>query len=105
MAITIPVTNDPSSKFTIDLDTQECQFNIRWSVASNVWILNFQDLTASRTYNGLRLLSGVDLFKPLAMPLLGSLYVIDLEGQNLDPDFDNFGDRYQLIYVGVDETL
>ena len=85
MPLTIPLTNDPSYKFRVDLDGQDCQFKIRWSVYANVWLLDFSDLTEGRSYNGLRLLGGVDLFKSSVLRGLGDfpLLVLGYSGRSL----------------------
>lgn len=45
------------------------------------------------------LVNGADLFEPYGHQELGSLFVIDGEGLNEIPDFDNMGDRYKILYV------
>ena len=105
MPIIIQTTNAPSSQFDIALDDDSVRLRFFWSLTGEVWYMDMENLTTGDVVNGIRVVGGVDLFEPYAFHTLGRLFLIDNEGENLDPDFDNFGDRYQLLYVGKNESL
>lgn len=100
--LVIPVTPDPYSQFTIDLDGQTIDLTIRWNATLEQWIMNLSGVTFETTVNGITLVTGVNLLGPYAIRELGQLWLVDLEEKNSepgDPETADFGDRFQLIYV------
>lgn len=95
----VPVTPTPSQQFTIDLDGQTVDISIRWNATAEQWVMDLVGVTFTTTLNGITLVTGVNVLAPYAVRELGQLWVVDLEEKNEEPDFDNFGDRYQLLYV------
>jgi hypothetical protein len=104
-AQTIPVTNDTPATFQISLDDEIYTINLRWNFTDTAWYMDIIGINNTVDFKGLKLVSGVDIFFPLAITELGRLFVVDLEEKNKDPDYDLFGDRFQLIYVPKNETL
>jgi hypothetical protein len=94
----IPVTNDPQT-FNVELDGNTYTFKMRWNITDGAWYTNITGVTNDVIINGLKLVTGPDLLLPYAVTELGSLYVTDTNGTELDPDFDNWGDDYLLVYV------
>ena len=112
-SLVIPVQPYPETISKIDLDGEPYRLRIYWmpydTVAQQVtetagkWLL---DLTGEN--NGIEILSisllvGVNLLEPFGYRELGGLAVADTEGKLEDPDFDGFGTRWKLIYVGRDD--
>jgi len=95
----IPVTNDPGSKFNVELDGNTYALSLRWNITDGAWYLNLQGVTNSVALPGLKLVTGPNLLHPYAEIDLGALYVVDKNDQQRDPDFDNFGDDFLLVYV------
>lgn len=97
--VIIPTTPVPSQQFTIDLDGQTLDVKIRWNATAKQWVANFIGVTFPLELNGITLVTGVNILGPYAVRELGQLWVVDLEDKGSEPDFDNFGDRFQIMYV------
>ena len=95
----IPTTPNPSQQFTIDLDGQTVDMSIRWNATTEQWVLDLTGITFVTSVNGITLVTGVNVLEIYAIRELGQLWVVDLEEKNSEPDFDNFGDRFQIMYV------
>ena len=95
----IPLTPEPSQEFTIDLDGQTIQLNVRWNATAGQWFMNLVGITFDTIINGITLVTGINLLDAYAVRELGELWMVDLDEENAEPDFDNFGDRFQLMYV------
>ena len=100
MAIkTIPLTANAFYTFDIELDGKQCRFTFRWNTTDNAWYMNIEGISFELLLTGIKCVSGANLLAPYAVIELGGLYIIDTEDKNRDPDFDNFGDVYKLLYV------
>lgn len=100
----IPVTPEPHQQFTIDLDGETVDLTIRWNATSEQWVMNFVGVTFETTVNGIALVTGVDLLGPYAVREVGQIWLVDLEAKNGEPgspEDADFGDRFQLLYVGI----
>ena len=93
----IPVAPKPSTQFTVDLDGETVDLTIRWNSTAEQW--DPVGVTFTTTLNGVVLVAGVDLLAPYAVRELGQLWLVDLEAKLEEPGFDDFGDRFQLLYV------
>lgn len=97
----IPMTNKfPRSRFTITLEGNPYEFVIHWNETISAWYMNLRSITDSAIdFKGIRLVGGVNLLKPFAILELGALYMVDGEGLNEDPNYDDMGGRFRLYYV------
>ena len=100
----IPVTLTPYSEFTVDLESLTWRMRTRWNETDAAWYLDLEGISdSSINFKGIKIVSGCNLLKPFVILQLGGLYLIDREDKLADPDYDNFGTRYALLYVGLDE--
>lgn len=95
----LPLFVDPRYNYSIDLEDDVFQFTIHWNENDSAWYLDLLGISNDVNIKGIKLVTGVNLIKPYAILELGGLYVIDNDGEGLDPDYDNIGTRYQLYYV------
>ena len=100
--LTIPVEPVPWTEFNIDLEENTTvRFTIKWNDTDEAWYCNLTGVSFTLDLKGLKLVPSINLLQPFAVTELGALYVLDTEGRAEDPDFDNWGGRYILLY----ETL
>ena len=95
----IPITPSKQFRFQIDLDGHTVDFMFRWNLTGRYWTFNLTGQTLTDEVSGAAVVTGLDLLKPYAIRELGQLYCIDGKDLGEDPDFDNFGARWSLIYV------
>jgi len=96
---TIPLYVDPRYNFKIDIEGNSYLFTKHWNVKAAAWYLDIEGISNTVDYKGIKLVTGVNLLKPYAIRELGALYMVDGEGEGLDPDYDNIGSRYFMYYV------
>ena len=87
--------------FRFNMDGVVYSMNLRYNRRIDSWILDFVNVLW-----GIRLAGGQDLlgqFHHLDVPP-GELRVIDLDGENKEPDKTNFSDRVVLEYTEVDNV-
>ena len=98
--ITLPTRNDIFNySFRFNLDGVVFSMKIRYNRRIDSWILDFTDVLF-----GIRLVGGQDLlgqFHYLEVPP-GELRIVDLDGENKEPDRTNFSDRVVLQYTEVE---
>lgn len=95
----IPLEPNPYYFFTITLEEDLYKLQFRWNYTDAAWYMNVENLSTYRAVNGIKLVTGIDLLQPYALYELGSMYMIDLEDENFDPNFDDIGTRFCLVYV------
>jgi len=112
----IPVTAYPEQPMRIDLDGNAYNIRIYYSAYDDVikevvddgregkWYMDIsqgQSIDNDELVNvkGIALVGGADLFEPYAYQALGSLFVIDTDNLSDDPDFENMGGRYKILYI------
>lgn len=98
-SIIIPLNNEPIEKFSFALDGLIYKMNKQWFEIANSWTLDILGTVNNVKIKTLALTTNVDLLVPHAILELGKLILIDLEGQNIDPNYDDFGKRWQLFYI------
>lgn len=104
--VTIPCTPNGQSEWTqrTQLSGVEYLLTFRWSQRVGQWSLSIADANATPLYTGIPLTTGTRMLPYYAgvRVIPGAMFVVDssvdgLTG-DLDPGFDDLGDRFQLIY-------
>jgi len=95
----IPTIPHPNPTQTVTLDGNECRMTFHWNLTEKKWYMNFEQLTEGYVLNGLAVVPGCSILEPYATPELGHLMVIDSEGKNRNPNFEDFGDIFVLMYI------
>lgn len=103
-SLVIPLISNPRYQFQTDLDGAAYEFKIRWNVTDQGWYFDIKGISNDVDYAGIRMSTGPNLLKPYAILELGGLYIIDVEEEGLDPDFDEIGSRYLMYYVDKDNV-
>jgi len=99
---TIPVSvGDPYQQFQVALDGQVVDITLKWNVTASTWYMDLKGMTFDGQVRGVAVVGGCNLLAPYAITEIGGMYMIDLTGANTDPDFDNFGGRFALMYAGL----
>ena len=96
--IVIPLNNDPIEEFIFDLEGLAYRFVKRWVEIAGGWTLDMFGQVNEVELTGMPLVTNSDILGPHAILEMGRMVLIDLNNQNEDPDFDNFGTRFQLFY-------
>lgn len=100
MALLIPVTNDGSSRVTVDLldDRGAFEFRTYWNYTTSAWYLDITDGAGNVLIRGLALVINVDLLEPYpdVAERLGELRVAGLDG-NVNRTVDDLGVNSNLI--------
>lgn len=94
----VPLQPLPRFSMRIDLDGVTVALRFRWSELSSFWGIDVKVPELGVELLGLALVTGADVLAGHAVPELGALVLIDLQGDD-DPGYDEFGDRWRLVYV------
>ena len=97
--VEIPITPEKEPTFQIDLDGHTVEFTLRWNETCKYWTYSIKGLTLTDQVDGAAIVTGINLLEPYAVRELGELFCVDGTGLGEDPDFDNFGSRWSLIYI------
>jgi hypothetical protein len=95
----IPLEPDYSYDFNVILEGLNVRISPRWNFTDNAWYIDLEIVDTGVIIKPLKLVGGKNLLEQYAVTELGKLFMIDTEGQFADPDFDNIGDRFKLIYI------
>ena len=95
----IPITPQPVFRFSVSLDGIVVDFRFRWNLTLRQWFFDLSSVELAESLQGAPVVTGVDLLAPYAIRELGSLYVVDDRDLGVDPDFDGFGSRWNLLYA------
>jgi hypothetical protein len=101
----IPFTPKYADHFEIELEGIAWQIFYRWNFVAESWYMDLSSVQTGTTLKGLRLVSGRDILVPHAVSELGQMWIVDTEGKFEDPNFDDWGDRFKLLYVPKGETV
>jgi hypothetical protein len=95
----IPVTPSKQFLLQVSLDGQDVELSFRWNLTGQYWTYNLTGQSLTDEITGAAVVNGINLLRPYAIRELGELWCIDGTDLGEDPDFDNFGSRWSLIYV------
>ena len=95
----IPLRVNPNYNFSVDLEEHSYKFTIRWNGTGEFWVLNIEGITNNVVVNGIPMVTGPNLLKPFAIKELGAIYMVDLQSQFSDPNYDDIGTRFVMLYV------
>lgn len=103
MIASLPVGNEPSQKFTVQLGRVKYDFHIKYNSRSSVWTF---DMTISATkvmlLQSIPIVLGSDLLAPYNFGI-GRLIVVDTSNRGRDAAVDDLGARVKLVWFGVEE--
>jgi hypothetical protein len=98
----IPVGVDvPSYTFQIQLDNTLYQLSYNWCDRQQYWYMSIADSNKNPLVNGVKLLSGINLFGLYIDESLpgGQFVCVDTSNSGLDPDKTNFGGTVLMLYI------
>jgi hypothetical protein len=98
----LPVRPEPFFTFSTTLDLKQVNLTFRWNVTLQQWFFDLDSPELDEAVHGVPVVTGVDLLAPYAIRELGQLWVIDGRDLGQDPDFDDFGGRWTLMFVDLD---
>ena len=106
MSLVIPTDNTGASFYTqkVTLDSVVYTLTLRWNTRANQWMLDLLDAVGNELVLGTPLLNGEVLLAQYAylgavLPPWG-LFIVDMTGQDRDPDLNSLGVDVLLMYGG-----
>jgi len=100
----LPFKPEPADYFEAELEGIAWQIYYRWNGTDSAWYMDLSSVQTGTTLKGLKLVSGSNILRPHAVTELGKIFVVDTEGKETDPNFDDFGDRYKVLYVPLEDV-
>jgi len=98
----IPFVPKYSDYLSISLEELAWTFHYRWSFTDNAWYSDLSSVESGTTLLGLKFMPGGNILRPHAVTELGGIFVVDTEGKFENPNYDDFGDRFKVLYVSKD---
>ena len=109
--VLFPVFTTFSSKFSyrLDLDGITFSFQFYYNTREKSWYMSMADAAGSKIFDGLKLVPMyklLDDYRALIPQLTGQLVLVDLSQNPATSDvtFDNYGERYILVYFSMAEV-
>ena len=99
MTVIIDVRANPYYKGTKSLDGNQYSLIFNWNTYTEKWYMQIKGLNNDVDVKGIAMLTGKDLLFPYGEYELGTLFVIDNQGANEDPNFDDMGSRWTVEYT------
>lgn len=99
----LPITNDPSQQFTVELAGIDYIFRLNLNVRGDVWMLSVSTVNDDPIIEGIPMVLGADLLANERF-VEGILFVADYNSTGIDPTGDNLTDYGLIWYDGVDEN-
>jgi len=99
----LPLQPNPNFKYRSVLDGYEFELRFAWAPVQSMW---FVDVVCEELYvdvKGIALVTGFNILGGRGLYQVGFLALIDLQGSE-DPNFEDFGDRWKLLYLTRDEV-
>lgn len=101
----LPTVNYPWTEYTIELDGASYSITTKYNAVDESWYMDLKGISNAVDFKGIKLVGGVDLLYPFAILELGQMFVLDLEGYFSDPDQEDFGDRFKVLYVPKENRI
>lgn len=95
----IPLVPDYAYDQNVILEGLNTKFSFRWNFTDNAWYMDIVIIDTGTTIRGIKLVGGKNLLEQYAVTELGKLFMVDTEEKFANPDFDNIGDRFKLLYI------
>lgn len=102
MAQEILLTSDGSQQFNIVIDGVNYTFTVSYNTRLGIWSAHIAS-DGVELVNGAALVGGVDIVKQFTF-ILKNLYIVDLNGTNLDATNSNLGTDVKLFKLTNDEA-
>ncbi len=103
MIIELPLSPDPSQRFTVQLGRVKYDFYVKFNSRSGVWTF---DLAVSSTkavlLQSIPIILGADLLQPYNLGI-GRLIASDTSNRSKDATSDDLGTRVKLIWFSPEE--
>ena len=103
MIIELPLSPDPSQRFTVQLGRVKYDFYVKFNSRSGVWTF---DLSVASTkavlLQSVPIVLGADLLEPYNLDI-GRLIAADTSNRGRDAAADDLGTRVKLFWFSVEE--
>lgn len=100
----IPFVPKPADNFDTELEGISWQIFYRWNYTDRAWYMDLSSVETGTTLKGLKLVNGSNILKPHAVSELGKIFVVDTEGRQENPNYDDFGDRFKVLYIPLEDV-
>ncbi|MBV6340984.1 phage baseplate plug family protein [Candidatus Magnetobacterium casense] len=99
MSIAINVRVNPYYRGVKALDGNTYTFRFHWNNTLEKWYMDILGISNDVAVCGIALTCGKDLLASHGYYELGELWVVDNDGANADPNYDDIGSRWTLEYT------
>ena len=102
MKYEIPWSSEPRSRRSVILENQVYQFYTYWNDRDQSYYFDMTSTNTGKTFAGVKMVAGLDLFAQLPIPELGNLVLLDTIGLVTDDEDcpqEGLGDRWRVYYV------
>lgn len=101
----IPTSAYPLTTQQSELDGTTYNFRFRWSDRGGCWHMDMRTLDDEPIVLSARLITGFALLRRVLRPGRppGELFMMDLTGRGEEPNFEEFGSRFVLMYLDAAE--
>lgn len=94
----LPLHPHPSFRYRAPLEGYEFSFHWWYAPVQEIWFVDYSCEELSIDVAGMAVVTGNNLLSGRGLYQVGALVLLDLQG-SADPDFDNFGDRWKMVYL------
>jgi hypothetical protein len=100
MTVLINIRPNPAYIASKILDGNAYRFRFWWNIQTSKWYMSITGLNNTVSIKSVALVPGHELIGKYGYSdILGQLHVIDNQGANEDPNFDDIGSRWTLEYT------
>ena len=99
MTVLINCKANPYYNGTKSLDGNSYFLQFHWNTYTSKWYFDIEGQNNDVDVKGIAILPGKDLFAAFGEYQLGTLFLIDNQGANEAPNFDDIGSRFTLEYT------
>lgn len=103
MIIELPLTPDPSQRFTVQLGRVKYELYVKFNSRSGVWTFDLAIVnTKAVLLQSVPIVLGADLLLPYNFDL-GRLIAVDTSNRSRDAAAEDLGTRVKLVWFSVEE--
>ena len=103
MIIELPLTPDPSQRFTVQLGRVKYDFYVKFNSRSGVWTFDLSVASSKAVLlQSIPIVLGADLLAPYNLAI-GRLIATDTSSRGRDATTEDLGTRVKLVWFSIEE--
>jgi hypothetical protein len=104
MVLELPFTNVTDYDFTVQLGTNQYDFNVHFNDRSKVWTFDLSETSTSNVLlQSIPIVLGINLLRAYNLNI-GSIVALDTTNQNQDATATDLGTRVKVYWISPDEV-